>query len=372
MDHDEIRKIVESCHLNFLIGSGASDPYFKLLGNVEEQLTSLANKVNSITKDQYSVIDASIKQYYFEQCIEGNLAVLSPATGVLLQIQSTYNKFLSSLNTILINRRSNLVSKQINIFTTNMDILLDYSLESQNLSFNDGFAGKLNTRFGTINFHNTIRKTSSHFDYHSEVPLFNLFKLHGSVNWKLDGDKISYDYGLTTLDEIKHSKIPPSEIIASINHPIDELIEDLRKSPIPLSSNHHKFLEAYNKLLMINPTKAKFAITTTDLNFYELLRMYSNHLERENSVLFVLGFSFADEHIREITKRVAASNPTLLIVIFCHSKSSKLSIQSKLAEFSNIKFISDDPDTIKYDLPTINEMYFIKLAEELAKSYQHH
>ena len=92
---------------------------------------------------------------------------------------------------------------------------------------------------------------------------------------------------------------------------------------------------------------------------------YSNHLERENSVLFVFGFSFADEHIREITKRVAASNPTLLIVIFAYDLKSKISIEKEIAFSANVKVIYDEKDKLKYSLETINEYYFKKLADEL-------
>lgn len=49
------------------------------------------------------------------------------------------------------------------------------------------------------------------------------------------------------------------------------------------------------------------------------MRIYSNALERENSLLFVMGFSFADEHIAQITKRAADTNPTLQVVIFAYS-----------------------------------------------------
>jgi hypothetical protein len=35
MDYEEVKKVIESCHLNFLIGSGASAPFFKTLGNIE-------------------------------------------------------------------------------------------------------------------------------------------------------------------------------------------------------------------------------------------------------------------------------------------------------------------------------------------------
>jgi len=116
---------------------------------------------------------------------------------------------------------------------------------------------------------------------------------------------------------------------------------------------------------MINPTKQKFETTTMDLTFYELLRMYSNHLERENSVLFVFGFSFADEHIREITKRVAAANPTLLIIIFAFNKASKEAIEKEIPETQNIKIIYDKSDKINYSLEVINKEFFEKLSTEL-------
>lgn len=46
------------------------------------------------------------------------------------------------------------------------------------------------------------------------------------------------------------------------------------------------------------------------------MRLYSNALEKENSVLFVAGFSFADEHIATLTRRSAENNPTLKVIIF--------------------------------------------------------
>ena len=53
------------------------------------------------------------------------------------------------------------------------------------------------------------------------------------------------------------------------------------------------------------------------------MRIYSNALERENSVLFVMGFSFADEHLAQLTKRAAATNPTLQVIIFAFSDNDK-------------------------------------------------
>ena len=58
MDSDEVKKIIESCHLNFLIGSGASKPFLGTLGEIENLLTELSKKPGS---DKKTITDASIK-----------------------------------------------------------------------------------------------------------------------------------------------------------------------------------------------------------------------------------------------------------------------------------------------------------------------
>lgn len=376
MEYPDIRKVIESCHLNFLIGSGASKPYFETLNHIEAQLTELASK-DDISDDERVVIEVSIKQFYFESCIEGNLSLMTARHTELQETQSSYDAFLAALHTILSKRRSNLVTRQVNMFTTNMDIFLDWSLEKLQLSFNDGFIGRLNAQFGTANYHNIIKKTSSHYDYQSEVPLFNLFKLHGSVNWLTRATGIGYDYELKVLQQIKSQKVPTQYLAqlfeekdgVQVVRTINQLKAWLDDNQVARREEHDKFLTAYGSLLMINPTKEKFETTTRDLTFYELLRMYSNHLERENSVLFVLGFSFADEHIREITKRVAIANPTLLIIVFAYSKAAKESIEKLLPPRPNIKYIFDsggnEGEPIFYDLKTVTGKYFERLASEL-------
>jgi hemerythrin len=366
MGEDEIKKVIESCHLNFLIGSGASVPFFTTLGSIETQLTALSAKSGTLPAGTYAIVDSSLKQTYYTSCIENNVKILTSDLSAKA-VQAEYDRLLFSLHTILIKRINNLVSKQVNLFTTNMDLFLDWSLEKQNLSFNDGFSGRLRARFGTVNFHNTIRKTSSHYDYQSEVPHFNLFKLHGSVNWKLENNEIEYDHSLSQLQKITSKKLGPADILDDTSQELAALVAAVGTKGITKNSNHDDFLTEYNKLVMINPTKEKFETTTRQLTFYELLRMYSNHLERENSVLFVIGFSFADEHIREITKRVAAANPTLLIVVFAYNAGAQQSIKDFLTDYPNIKYCFDSTGTTTYSMKTINDLFFSKIAIELNK-----
>jgi len=371
MDSDQIKKIIESCHINFLIGSGASRPFLGTLGEIESLLNDLAKEG---TSDNKTVVDASIKKHYYDVAIKGNNEIQSGNGDKLEATKSNYNDFIQSINTILIKRGTSLISKQVNLFTTNMDLFLDYTLEKNNIAFNDGFSGRLNPEFGTENYNNIINKTSTHYEYRSEVPLFNLFKLHGSVNWKQCKDKIVFDYGLNVLESIDSIKIDNGDFL-DIEYEVEEegegvkweckTVDELLKVESPKKDSHDDFLNAYNELLMINPTKEKFKTTTVNYTFYELLRMYSNYLERENSVLFVFGFSFADEHIREITKRVAKSNPTLTIIIFAYSKAGKDSISKLLPNLPNIKYVFDESDEINYSLDVINDRVFMNIAKSL-------
>ena len=378
MGYEEIKKVIESCHLNFLIGSGASTPFLGTLSDIETLLTDLSKKEND---DNKKIVDASIKKHYYDVAVKGNSEIDSKNENKKLDsVKTAYSNFISAINIILTKRKTNLVTKQANLFTTNMDLFLDYTLENQKIAFNDGFSGRMRPVYGTENFHNSIRKTSTHYEFQSEIPLFNVFKLHGSVNWKLNNGKITYDYGNTILNKINTLSINSNDFLPILYassekdnggnniwkcYTVDELYKNIKTEKITKSDSHSLFLEAYDELQMVNPTKQKFEITTQDVVFYELLRMYSNHLERENSVLFVFGFSFADEHIREITKRVAASNPTLLILIFAYDLKSKENIQREIPISANVKIIYDVEDNIKYSLDTINLHFFTKLANEL-------
>jgi hypothetical protein len=41
--------------------------------------------------------------------------------------------------------------------------------------------------------------------------------------------------------------------------------------------------------MIVNPSKKKFEDTVLNETHYDLLRIYNNELEKENSVLFVMG-----------------------------------------------------------------------------------
>ena len=405
---EEIEKLLESANLNFLIGSGASRPFLDTLQDIEKAMESFDRKDgfgnDQTNQETLKIIEASIKNHYFTKCIEKNLKLISakfcnekePCDKDLnkCKVAHEYKIFLESLQTIL-SKRSNNYPKQVNLFTTNIDVFLDVALEECRLSFNDGFSGRMNPKFGTENFHNIVNKVSSHYDYQSTLPLFNLFKLHGSLNWKWSEDKtnIYYDNQLSAVEKLKGCNLAKESLVECFDengkflskkdnkdHGFSAIYEEATKIKNS-DSKIKEFIEAYDKLVMINPNKDKFKDTTLKLHYYELLRMFSNNIDKENSVLFVFGFSFADEHICEIVNRAVKSNPTLLVVIFAYSENTEKRMREEketrdLINTHNVVFVARFTKEEKgnrkpiniFDLETINKEFFEKIANSLGKS----
>lgn len=77
-----------------------------------------------------------------------------------------------------------------------------------------------------------------------------------------------------------------------------------------------------------------------------MLRLYANELEKENSILYIMGFSMADEHIRDITFRAIKSNPTLKVFICSFTeKASDIIANLKsdnidLKDFHNVELLN--------------------------------
>jgi len=334
MDIQEIKEVIQSSHLNFLMGAGTSAPFLPSLGDIETRLTNETRKTERI----------KIKKEYFEKIIIPNLDIIEGRLGTsqsnFNQAVEGYKNFFELISLVLLKRKNTLLSKQANIFTTNIDILMEIALEGSNLEYNDGFSGRFNSVFSLSNFKKSTFKRSLHFEHKSEVPSFNLIKMHGSLSWEKIEDKISFS-------KLKH---------------LDRSL---------IKRGNKTFEREYSKLAIVNPEREKFEKTVVDLTHYELLRMYSSELEKENAVLFVVGFSMEDEHVREITIRTANSNPSLKIYYFCHSKtsSSKMRDKMRLGElrYSNVEIIEpeDDTEANKYKIERIGKSIFKEILNSM-------
>ena len=395
-----IKNLLESCNVGLLIGSGCSLPYLPTLNNVERLLTKLND--SDLEEKQSQLIKASIYKKYFEQVIvpntrktinEGKKVVVDPVKKTTKYDQysftlDTYQKFVKSLNHILLFRYNNLLSKQINVYTTNIDLFLERSIEQSGLELNDGFKGRIEPVYDLSNFNKSYSKRSSHYENVSEIPVFNLVKLHGSVNWEKKDEGITSNRNSLVVDKIiKELNKFDNDDFVEFEETADfkDLLEKLEDFDEDKIKDFSLLIESYSKLIIVNPTKEKFYTSVFEEQYYEMMRIFANSLEKENSVLFVSGFSFADEHISKITNRLADANPTLQIVIFCYSdtvtgcisknfleiveKSSNRNI-TLLTPEAFIKSNEEEDKDLKsrvknFDLQTIDKEVFFKIASSL-------
>lgn len=321
MTLDILRNFIQSSNINFLYGSGISRPYLSILGNIEKWLTKVAEGDGKETyKD---VIKASLYKAYCDGVILKNHYFYHDKD--FLETKSAYTDFFSVCNELMNKRNAQLLNKQINLFTTNIDLLAEETLEKSGIELNDGFRGTLKPAYNESNFQISLSKSSMQFHKQAEVPMFNLIKVHGAVNWKEQDGTIRSDtmlmyYVQQALDKIDKDYFVNLYKVDGTEKTYDEVKTEADDIALHLPNNaYDMFFDAYNQIVMINPTKDKFRTSVLDYHFYELMRIYSNALERENSILFVMGFSFADEHIAKITQRAADTNPTLQIVVFAYS-----------------------------------------------------
>ena len=326
---ERLRTIVQDAHLSFLIGAGTSAPFFEILGNVENALTELQG-----TDAVVRLIRASVQGFFFEKVLFSNVELLEGTDAKAVKLIKSYGRFVATLNRILLRRRNTLLGKQANLFTTNVDMSLEIAMDLLEIGFNDGFVGKIRPRLDLGEF-NTLRlRQGTRFEYRSEIPTMNLFKIHGSAGWRLDGEEIGFDHqlqGIRDIDEAyQAAKAELLAISSSVNIDVEALKAD--NAGKSLDDNGATFADAYQMIQIVNPEKTKFASTVLNKTYYELIRRFANELEKENSVLLVHGFSFRDEHLRDLVLRAAATNPTLQVIVFCFDRAACAEISGLLPD----------------------------------------
>jgi len=392
MKIENLKNIIQSSHINFLFGSGLSQPYLSTLGNIETWLTETENLEDNQSK---GIIRTSLESLYFRSVMEPCLPTKINALDVENKkkyddVLCNYKTFLNRWNEIMAKRNVGLLDKQVNIFTTNIDNFIESAAEDVKVEFNDGFKGRISPIFREDTFSNITSKVSPLYQNRSLIPIFNYMKMHGAINWKsINSNDISYDSKLELVQNISdaYRRLTSQDIIIDFKNiksleDIQKQVDDIVELESPSESNIKNFNTQYSKLVMVRPRKNKFSETVLELHFYELMRLYSNALECSNSLLMVAGFSFADEHITKITVRAANSNPTLQIIVFAYDDSAKKGIKSNIKMEgvinNNINIISpedfkksQDPDfveknklkdLIKFDLESINRFVFQKLG----------
>ncbi|WP_298351180.1 SIR2 family protein [uncultured Dokdonia sp.] len=165
---------------------------------------------------------------------------------------------------------------RINVFTTNNDLFNETALDSLNIHYINGFNGGLNRYFNPALFNYTFSKRmDTSIDKFEPVEnMVHLYKIHGSINW----------------------------------------IEDTKNA-----NTFFKIKETYNPqkgqnnvLVYPTPTKQNKSLGSP---YVEMFREFQRKLLEPLSVLFVIGYSFSDEHVNNIIYQALATNSTMNLVI---------------------------------------------------------
>lgn len=323
----DLKKRLESCRLNLLIGSGINSDILKTLGNLEgliEINNLLDNKTAQLRRLKF---ESLILWVFFKQSIYPIVNNREELKNHIFKVK----RLLELLTNLYHIREEKTLGKSINIFTSNYDLIFESALEVNNNYYNDGFIGRLNPEFSVSNFNYSLRRGSTISSRSTEFTYYNLYKIHGSLSWHRVNNRVSYssDYLVRIEDfynkylelfedyNIEERLISESNQCEDLDQSYKEIIKGLTNTGI--SNQFSEFIDDFKaNFSIVNPSKEKFKETVLNLNYHELLRIYSNSLEKDNSVLIVYGFSFRDEHILSITER-CFFNPGLTVVILAYN-----------------------------------------------------
>lgn len=247
---------------------------------------------NTFSENDVESLIQVIKKAIFKMCdldkisIENNIFLQKKEnenikTIMLEEGKYTYHK---SFLTSILQRPLNL--RRANIFTLNYDLAFEYACDELGIQYINGFVG-----FNERNFRPEVYNYD--FFYPGDVTegkvkrierVIKYYKLHGSLNWVYEKENKNNPYGLYEI-------------------PID-----LVRIKMDNESKENEIGD-----IMIYPSSSKKEFT---LNFpySDLFRKFADRLQQPEAVLFVIGYSFCDEHINDIIYQ-ALANPSFTLII---------------------------------------------------------
>lgn len=176
---------------------------------------------------------------------------------------------------------------RVNVFTTNNDMFNEVALDSLSIHYFNGFSGGVSRCFNPASFNYTLSKRmDTAIDKYEPVEnLVYLYKIHGSVNWI--EDETTTNESFFTIKEL------------------------------PLRNNTN------STSVLVYPTPLK-QNKSLGAPYVDLFREFQHKLLEPNTVLFVIGYSFSDEHVNDIIYRALATNSTMNLVVINEIEKDKV------------------------------------------------
>ncbi|KRN96071.1 hypothetical protein IV55_GL001754 [Furfurilactobacillus siliginis] len=336
-------RLSETAHLSILLGSGSSLPAipqmkttfedFKkskptgmrhLLNlysadkshdstNIEEFLSWLGNRLNGLAQKEIkeektirdsletSLVDSISGGFTRDyEAMERQSVDDIPQNGDLMDNPGTteivYEAFFRRIARLRENTRVS--DDAINIFTTNYDLFVENSLDRLNYAYTDGFRQKLRPEFNITEYSRRPVDVARRFrDHWSPVtPFFKVYKLHGSLNWRRQGETIIRTSDWASKDAI-----------------------------------------------VIAPTSSKYA-DSQGAPYSDLFRELSIELLRPNTTLIINGFGFGDDHINELLRQAVGRDDFAMIAFVDETESKVKDFMQKVSGNPKATFITNGKD----------------------------
>lgn len=166
--------------------------------------------------------------------------------------------------------------KRANIFTLNYDTLVEQAADAEGVVLVDGFVGSIKRTFRPESYDHDLYFPAETTEgrVHRLDRVVHLYKLHGSVTWIAEEPELENPYGIRATAE----KAPDGSSV------------------------------------LIYPTPTKWG-EALGMPYAELLRRFAGAVVRPQSVLFVLGYGFGDEHIVAVVRQALAVPSFTLVIV---------------------------------------------------------
>lgn len=265
-------------------------PAIQVAGNIEAKINELLIGGNRADADLLAL-------EFIEDLAETNIDLLADIDDQPIKdTLANYTDFVSIVDGILFERKNILLPRQANIFTTNYDLFIEKAASKlPNVILNDGFdrtsvVGGQYVFSADKYFDRTYRSGSSN-DRIAELPVLNLIKVHGSLSWHRDANK-----------EIR---------FASNGVPLSGHVQ--KNDPVAVSN-------ALANRALILPNLRKFESTLIERVYFDLLRLFSNCMDKDNALLIAFG-------------------PTAQLLIFAYTSVNVAEFSDKFSQNRNVTII---------------------------------
>jgi len=178
---------------------------------------------------------------------------------------------------------------RVQLFTTNYDTLFEQAANEAGFVIIDGFSFTQPRRFSGRYFDYDFvyrEKTRVKQEESFVSKVFHLYKLHGSLNWTKEGEKI--------------------------------IQQDEPEIPLIIYPASDKYESSYEQ------------------PYFEMMSRFQQALRDENVLLVVIGFGFQDKHIQNVIIEAVDQNPSFQLVIVNYNKDEGIETSSLERFFKDV------------------------------------